>query len=115
VYLVPLFLAYYGVIFQNATVLFETYNQIKLFCSYLPSNNLWRRVLLGEGIEVQGHWPSGMLVLLLQLFSFKSRLTFFLFFLFCFSLVGIGWAAAGMLHILGTIRNFQCNTSMESE
>jgi hypothetical protein len=60
--MVPLFFAYYGVIFQNETVLFETYNynQIKFFCSYLPSNNLWRRVLLGEGIADQGHCPSGM-------------------------------------------------------
>src|ERR1700691_5037680 len=62
VYMVPPFLAYYGVIFQNATVLFEAYNQIKLYRSYLldtTSNNLWRHVLLGEGPEDQGHWSTG--------------------------------------------------------
>jgi hypothetical protein len=42
--MVPLFLTYDGVIFQNATVLFEAFYQIKLICSYLldtTSNNLW--------------------------------------------------------------------------
>jgi hypothetical protein len=31
----PPFLAYYGVIFQNATILFEAFNQIRLYRSYL--------------------------------------------------------------------------------
>lgn len=63
VYMVPPFLAYYGVIFQNATIVFQAYNQIRLYRSYLldsSANNLWRHVLLGAGMEDQGHWSTGM-------------------------------------------------------
>ena len=62
VYMAPPLLAYYGVIFQNATILFEAYNQIKLYRSYLldtASNNLWRHVLLGGGVEDEGRWSTG--------------------------------------------------------
>jgi rhamnogalacturonyl hydrolase YesR len=61
--MVPPFLAYYGVIFQNATILFEAFNQIRLYRSYLldtSSNNLWRHVLLGGGTKDQGHLSTGM-------------------------------------------------------
>ena len=67
VYMVPPFLAYYGVIFQNATIVFQAYNQIRLYRSYLldsSANNLWRHVLLGAGMEDQGHWSTGMSPLL---------------------------------------------------
>ena len=60
--MVPPFPAYYGVIFQTATILFEAFNQIPLYRSYLldtSSNNLWRHVLLGGGTENQGHWSTG--------------------------------------------------------
>ncbi|KIM78044.1 hypothetical protein PILCRDRAFT_824760 [Piloderma croceum F 1598] len=89
VYMVPPYLAYYGVIFQNATILFQAYNQIRLYRSYLldsSANNLWRHILLGAGAEDQGHWSTGN-----------------------------GWAAAGMLRVLATIRNSPFNSSMTSE
>jgi hypothetical protein len=66
VYMVPPFLAYYGVIFRDVTVLFKAYYQIKLYRSYLmdtTSNGLWGHVLLGGGAECQGHWSTGMLPL----------------------------------------------------
>ena len=60
--MVPPFLAYYGIIFQNATVLFSAYNQIRLYRSYLldsTANGLWRHILLGGAGEDQGHWSTG--------------------------------------------------------
>jgi hypothetical protein len=62
VYMVPPFLAYYGVIFQNTSVLVEAYNQVKLYRSYLldtSKNNLWRHRLLGSGVNDEGHWSTG--------------------------------------------------------
>ncbi|KAF7985410.1 hypothetical protein HWV62_5115 [Athelia sp. TMB] len=90
VYMVPPFLAYYGMIYQNQSVLYEAYNQISLYRSYLRDNStigggLWRHVLMGDNQDV-GHWSTGN-----------------------------AWAAAGMLRVLGTIRNSQYNSSMLNE
>ena len=66
VYMVPPFLAYYGLIAQNESLVVEAYNQIKLYRSYLrnPSaNNLWRHILLGSDagapLNDEGYWATG--------------------------------------------------------
>lgn len=79
VYMVPPFLAYYGVITRNQTLLLDAYNQIRLYRSYLrdpTANNLWKHIVLGVNASDPGHWSTGN-----------------------------GWAAAGMLRVLGTIKN----------
>jgi hypothetical protein len=61
--------------FQNATVLYEAYNQIKLYRSYLMDSSaggLWRHILLG-GVEDQGHWATG------EFFSSSPSFSFFFF------------------------------------
>lgn len=61
-YMVPPFLAYYGMLSRNRTLLLEGYNQIKLYRSYLrdpAANNLWKHVLLGSSGIDEGHWSTG--------------------------------------------------------
>jgi rhamnogalacturonyl hydrolase YesR len=59
--MVPPFLAYYGMITSNTTVLEEAYTQIKLYRNYLrdPSTGLWRHVVLGEDGQDPGLWATG--------------------------------------------------------
>ena len=61
IYMVPPFLAYYGVITRNRTLLGESYNQIALYRSYLfdPTESLWRHVLLGVSQNDEGFWSTG--------------------------------------------------------
>jgi len=47
--MVPPFLAYYGIIFQNASVLYEAYNQIKLYRSYLMGVRVAEACAFGSG------------------------------------------------------------------
>lgn len=88
VYMVPPFLAYYGVIAQNRTLLEESYTQIKLYRNYLrdPTANMWKHVLLGTSGNDYGYWSTGN-----------------------------GWAAAGMLRVLATIRQSQYANTMKNE
>lgn len=63
VYMVPPFLAYYGVTTQNISLLQEAYTQISLYRKYLrdtTANNLWKHIQLGVGID-NGHWSTGEL------------------------------------------------------
>ncbi|KIM74461.1 hypothetical protein PILCRDRAFT_702405 [Piloderma croceum F 1598] len=88
VYMAPPFLAYFGMISQNQTLLSEAYNQISLYRNYLrdsSANNLWKHIVLGTGVD-EGHWATGN-----------------------------GWAAAGILRVLGTIQNSKYAKSMMSE
>lgn len=60
--MVPPFLAYYGVVSQNRTLLVQAHDQIKLYRSYLldtQANNLWKHVLLGTSGNDEGHWSTG--------------------------------------------------------
>lgn len=61
--MVPPFLAYYGVMTQNETILNEAYTQISLYRSYLrdtTASNLWKHIQLGQtGID-NGHWSTGV-------------------------------------------------------
>lgn len=62
VYMVPPFLAYYGVLTQNSTLLWEAYQQINLYRNYLrdtSANNLWKHILLGKSGNDEGHWSTG--------------------------------------------------------
>lgn len=88
VYMVPPFLAYYGVMTKNKSVVAEGYNQIRLYRQYLrdqTANNLWKHMALGSNQDV-GHWSTGN-----------------------------GWAAAGMIRVLGTIKNSQYSGSFKNE
>jgi rhamnogalacturonyl hydrolase YesR len=62
VYMVPPFLAYYGVTTQDPTKLMDAYTQISLYRNYLrdPSaNNLWKHIVLGSSGTDEGHWSTG--------------------------------------------------------
>ncbi|KAJ6547575.1 Six-hairpin glycosidase-like protein [Mycena capillaripes] len=83
VFMVPPFLAYYGVLTGNTTLINEAYNQIKLYRNYLrdtSAKNLWKHIVLGtdsaDAANDEGHWSTGN-----------------------------GWAAAGMLRVLATMKN----------
>ncbi|KAG6848236.1 hypothetical protein H0H93_002035 [Arthromyces matolae] len=89
VYMVPPFLAYYGMVTQNRTLMLEAYTQISLYRQYLrdtSANNLWKHVLLGTSGNDEGHWSTGN-----------------------------GWAAAGMLRVLGTYQNSQFSNTLKSQ
>lgn len=67
VYMVPPFLAYYGVLTQNHTILNEAYTQISLYRKYLrdaAAGNLWKHIQLGRTGNDDGHWSTGARVLL---------------------------------------------------
>ncbi|TFK35178.1 Six-hairpin glycosidase-like protein [Crucibulum laeve] len=88
VYMVPPFLAYYGVVSQNRTLLEDAYTQIKLYRNYLRDSkaNMWKHVLLGTSGNDEGFWSTGN-----------------------------GWAAAGMLRVLATIKQSEFANSMKNE
>ncbi|TFY50545.1 hypothetical protein EVJ58_g11004 [Rhodofomes roseus] len=86
--MVPPFLAYYGVLSSNQSLVQEAYNQVKLYRSYLynSSESLWQHILLGTGAYDPGYWSTGN-----------------------------GWAAAGMVRVLATIQHSQFADTMVSE
>ncbi|EAU81609.2 hypothetical protein CC1G_02625 [Coprinopsis cinerea okayama7 len=88
VYMVPPFLAYYGVTTSNRTLLTEAFNQVRLYRSYLRDNEtgMWRHILLGESGNDEGYWTTGN-----------------------------GWAAAGMLRVHATMQNSQYSNSLQEE
>ena len=73
--MVPPFLAYYGVITRNRTLLAESYNQIQLYRGYLfdPKKSLWKHVLLGVSQNDEGYWSTGAVIIPL---SFQIPLIF---------------------------------------
>jgi hypothetical protein len=76
--MVPPFLAYYGALHDNTTLMDEAYTQISLYRDQLHdanANNLWKHIVLGGSGEDPGHWATGN-----------------------------GWAAMGMLRVAGTYR-----------
>ncbi|KAG9312708.1 Six-hairpin glycosidase [Chiua virens] len=89
VYMVPPFLAYYGVITQNVSFVQEACIQISLYRKYLSDTgayNLWKHIQLGSYGTDDGHWSTGN-----------------------------AWAAAGMIRVLGTIQNSQYANSLKQE
>ncbi|KAF8885564.1 Six-hairpin glycosidase-like protein [Gymnopilus junonius] len=85
VYMVPPFLAYYGVTTRNRTLVEEAYNQIKLYRNYLrdPNSSMWRHVILGASDNDEDS--------------------------------GNGWAAAGMLRVLATMRQSEYANTFKNE
>ena len=75
IYMVPPFLAYYGVVTRNRTLLAESYNQIQLYRNYLfdPTASLWKHVLLGVSQNDDGFWSTGTVF---NLFIFQFSLIF---------------------------------------
>ena len=64
--MVPPFLAYYGAMTGNQTLLQEAYNQIKLYRKYLRdqnANNTWKHIKLGSYGTDNGHWSTGAYML----------------------------------------------------
>jgi hypothetical protein len=89
IYMVPPFLAYYGVLTSNRTLVEEAYTQIKLYRDILrdtSAGGLWKHVVLGSSGQDPGHWATGH-----------------------------GWAAQGMLRVANTIRNSRFNHVFRSE
>lgn len=61
VYMVPPFLAFYGVLTNNQTMVSQGYEQIKLYRQYLQDTSaggLWKHVLMGAWQD-EGHWSTG--------------------------------------------------------
>lgn len=88
VYMVPPFLAYYGLITSNQTLLQAAYDQCRLYRDALQdtSTKLWRHIALGTGTSDDGLWATGN-----------------------------AWAAAGMLRVLATIKLSQQASAMSSQ
>uniref|UniRef100_A0A8H7XME6 Uncharacterized protein n=1 Tax=Psilocybe cubensis TaxID=181762 RepID=A0A8H7XME6_PSICU len=88
VYMVPPFLAYYGVLTRNRTLVAEAYNQIKLYRGHLRDNStgLWMHVLLGADWNDPGFWCTGQ-----------------------------GWAAAGMLRVFATMQHSEYSNTFKNE
>ncbi|KAG6336425.1 hypothetical protein ID866_2668 [Astraeus odoratus] len=89
VYMVPPFLAYYGVLTGNQSLVQEAYNQISLYRKYLrdsSANNIWKHIQLGSYGTDNGHWSAGN-----------------------------SWAAAGMLRVLSTIKQSEFAGSMTTQ
>ncbi|WVR09593.1 hypothetical protein IAU60_006664 [Kwoniella sp. DSM 27419] len=87
VYMVPPFLAYYGVLHNNQTLVEEAYNQIAHYRQVLAtSNGLWSHILLGNGTYDPGLWATGN-----------------------------AWAAAGMLRVWATIKRSQFSDALSSQ
>ena len=109
--MVPPFLAYYGVMTKNKSAVAESYNQIRLYRQYLrdPSaDNLWKHMAFGTNQDT-GHWSTGAPL-------FKPSICRSVSSSSCFApCTGNGWAAAGMIRVLGTIKNSQYAGSFKSE
>ncbi|GAA5948394.1 hypothetical protein JCM3765_001405 [Sporobolomyces pararoseus] len=77
VYMVPPFLAYYGALTENTSLLDAAYDQCRLYRQYLlaPNIGLWRHIALGDSPD-PGLWSTGN-----------------------------GWAANGMLRVVGALQN----------
>jgi rhamnogalacturonyl hydrolase YesR len=85
---VPPFLAYYGVVQNNQSLVQEAYNQCKLYRDVLrvESSGLWQHILLGTENYDPGLWATGN-----------------------------AWAAQGMLRVLATIKWSQFAGQMQSQ
>lgn len=87
IYMVPPFLAYYGAVTNNQTLLEEAYNQVSAYRGILGTDNgLWRHILDGTGTTDSGLW-----------------------------LTGNGWAAAGMLRVLATMKWSQFSSNLQQQ
>lgn len=84
--MVPPFLAYYGVMTKNRTLLEEAYNQVSLYRqALLDQTGMWQHIVMGSGADA-GHWSTGN-----------------------------GWAAMGMLRVLATIKGSEFANLMKQQ
>ncbi|KZW02485.1 glycoside hydrolase family 105 protein [Exidia glandulosa HHB12029] len=76
IYMTPPFIAYYGAITNNKTLIDTAYTQCSLYRDHLrdKKNSVWMHMALGSGYNDAGLWATGN-----------------------------GWAAAGMLRVLATM------------
>lgn len=88
VYMVPPFLAYYGALTSNRTLLAQAYDQVRLYREYLrdEKTGMWRHVMLGSSGNDENFWTTGN-----------------------------GWAAAGMLRVHATIQNSEYAGNFKKE
>lgn len=87
--MLPPFLAYYGVMTGNQSMVQEAYTQISLYRNVLrdtKADNLWTHIVGGDSGTDSGHWSTGN-----------------------------AWAAAGMLRVLGTIQHGPYAQALKSE
>ncbi|KAF9512053.1 hypothetical protein BS47DRAFT_1486534 [Hydnum rufescens UP504] len=87
VYMVPPFLAYYGVVTGNISLVQESVNQISLYRNNLQDSpsGLWKHIALGPSID-SSHWSTGN-----------------------------AWAAAGMVRVLATIQHSPFAKALQTE
>ncbi|WOO81514.1 Unsaturated rhamnogalacturonyl hydrolase YesR [Vanrija pseudolonga] len=88
VYMVPPFLAYYGALNNNKTLLDAAYNQISTYRSVLRNSsiNLWQHIALGKEAIDPGYWATGN-----------------------------AWAVAGMARVIATIKHSSFANDMKQE
>ncbi len=108
--MVPPFLAYYGVLTQNQSLVQAAYDQCRLYRQYLVDDDaggMWKHIAMGSTPD-NGHWTTGKLhILPSQRVKMILRVTL--------TRVGNGWAAGGMLRVLGTIQHSQYSKSMKNQ
>jgi len=87
IYMCPPFLAYYGVVTNNESLVQEAHTQISLYRDILrrPSG-LWQHIALGSNVVDDGSWSTGN-----------------------------AWAAAGIVRVLATIQNSHFSEKMKSQ
>ncbi|KAG8899245.1 hypothetical protein FRB99_006846 [Tulasnella sp. 403] len=103
VYMVPPFLALYGVFTSNTSIIYESYNQISLYRKYLrdPSTSLWRHITTAPPAP-NSPSPSGTP----DMAPFNDTGIW---------ATGNGWALGGMLRVLATIQNSPFSKQFEDE
>lgn len=59
--MVPPFLAYYGVLTQNQSLVQQAYDQCRLYRQYLADDDaggMWKHIVMGDNTD-SGHWSTG--------------------------------------------------------
>lgn len=59
--MVPPFLAYYGVLTQNQSLVQQAYDQCRLYRQYLVDDDaggMWKHIVMGDNTD-SGHWSTG--------------------------------------------------------
>ncbi|KDQ17395.1 hypothetical protein BOTBODRAFT_30201 [Botryobasidium botryosum FD-172 SS1] len=85
-YMVPPFLAYYGALSGNSSLLEEAYHQSSLYRSALKSSSgLWQHIVMGSAPD-SGYWATGN-----------------------------GWAAMGMLRVYATLKHSAQSSHFSSQ
>jgi hypothetical protein len=110
-YMVPPFLAYYGVMSQNTSLVEEAFNQLKLYRNYLgtDSSKALRHVVLGDWQD-NGLWATGNGWAAAGEFPFLLRARRLLR-----SGLTIGFNVTGMTRVAATMQNSQYASRFANE